>query len=203
MPFVQAKCPNCGGFLAVDNAQEAAVCQFCNTPFIVEKAINNYNITVNGNINVERATVNVEGAPSVSNLLIRAKSFIASEDYSKAVEYFNRVLDLDPNNIDAKSGITSLTVPNRANLIIERESAFSCGPRKARIYVDGKELGKVKDGETISFLVPLGAHTISFKLASFKVEEKRFFLPSALQYAKVTIKAKLNSLSVQGNVLNY
>lgn len=45
MPFVQAKCPNCGGILAVDASHEAAVCQYCNTPFITEKAINNVNIT--------------------------------------------------------------------------------------------------------------------------------------------------------------
>ncbi|MBO4894719.1 MAG: leucine-rich repeat domain-containing protein [Clostridia bacterium] len=59
MSFVQAKCPNCGGVLAVDNSNEAAVCQFCNTPFIVEKAVNNYNIT---------NTVNV-GAGAVVNII--------------------------------------------------------------------------------------------------------------------------------------
>lgn len=53
MGFVQAKCPNCSGFLAVDSTHDAAVCQFCGTPFIVEKAINNFNITNNiENMNV-------------------------------------------------------------------------------------------------------------------------------------------------------
>lgn len=43
MPFVQAKCPNCGGMLAVDDSKKAAICQFCGDAFVVEEAVNNYN----------------------------------------------------------------------------------------------------------------------------------------------------------------
>ena len=46
MPFVQAKCPNCGGMLAVDDSKKAAICQFCGDAFVVEEAVNNY-ITYN------------------------------------------------------------------------------------------------------------------------------------------------------------
>ena len=42
--FVPAVCPKCGGQLEVDPTQEAAVCKYCGTPFVVEKAIQNYNI---------------------------------------------------------------------------------------------------------------------------------------------------------------
>ena len=42
MPFVQAKCVNCGAALEVDDTKDAAVCPYCNTPYIVEKAIRNY-----------------------------------------------------------------------------------------------------------------------------------------------------------------
>ncbi len=59
MPFVQGNCTNCGGTLAVDNEKEAWVCPYCNTPFIVEKAINNFNVTNNINANV----VNIYGGP--------------------------------------------------------------------------------------------------------------------------------------------
>ena len=43
MPLVQAKCTNCGANLEIDNTLDAAVCPYCNVPFVVEKAINNYN----------------------------------------------------------------------------------------------------------------------------------------------------------------
>lgn len=60
MPLVPAICPNCGGQVEVNNSQEAAVCKFCGTPFIVEKAINQYN-TVN---NIRADVVNVYNGAS-------------------------------------------------------------------------------------------------------------------------------------------
>ena len=39
MSLVQAKCPNCNAQINVDNTKEAAVCEFCGTPYVVEKAI--------------------------------------------------------------------------------------------------------------------------------------------------------------------
>lgn len=55
MPLSKAQCTNCGGLLDVDSSKDAAVCPFCNTPYVIEKAItlfqnnyNNYNITVEG-----------------------------------------------------------------------------------------------------------------------------------------------------------
>ena len=41
--LVAAVCTQCGAQLEVDPNAEATVCKYCNTPFIVEKAINNYN----------------------------------------------------------------------------------------------------------------------------------------------------------------
>ena len=43
MPFVPAICTQCGAKIEVDNTKDAAICQYCGTPFIVEKAINFYN----------------------------------------------------------------------------------------------------------------------------------------------------------------
>lgn len=42
MPLVNAKCTNCGANLNVDNTKDAAICEFCGTPYIVEKAITNF-----------------------------------------------------------------------------------------------------------------------------------------------------------------
>ena len=57
MPLVAANCTNCGGVLEVDSGLEAAICKYCETPFIVEKAINNYNIA-NARINAQTVIVN-------------------------------------------------------------------------------------------------------------------------------------------------
>ena len=55
--LVPAICTQCGGQVQVDPSQEAAVCQYCGTPFIVEKAIQNYSIQ---NAKIEHVdTVNI------------------------------------------------------------------------------------------------------------------------------------------------
>lgn len=64
--FVQAKCPECGGMLAVDADKKAAICQFCGEAFIVQEAINNYN-TYNETVN-NYNTTHQYGEGSVVNV---------------------------------------------------------------------------------------------------------------------------------------
>ena len=47
MKIVPAICTQCNGQIKVDSSQEAAVCEFCGTAFIVDKAIKNYYIQSN------------------------------------------------------------------------------------------------------------------------------------------------------------
>ena len=49
MPLSKAQCTNCGQFLEVDSAKDAAICPYCGTPYIVEKAINQYHISITSN----------------------------------------------------------------------------------------------------------------------------------------------------------
>ncbi len=59
MPLINAKCTSCGAAIEVDPSKEAQICQYCGSAFIVEKAINNYNITnnVTNNIQAENVTI--------------------------------------------------------------------------------------------------------------------------------------------------
>ena len=65
--LVPAICTQCGATLEVDPSQETAVCKFCNTSFVIEKAINNYNVKF---ANIEHAdNVNVDLTGSVKEVL--------------------------------------------------------------------------------------------------------------------------------------
>ena len=65
--LVPAACPKCGGKLEVDPTQEAAVCEYCGTPFIVDKAIQNYNIQ---NAHIDHVdTVKVDMKGSVDSVI--------------------------------------------------------------------------------------------------------------------------------------
>ena len=60
--LVPAVCTQCGASLEVDPSQDAAVCKYCNTPFIVEKAIRNYSIQNAKIDHVENVNIDMKGA---------------------------------------------------------------------------------------------------------------------------------------------
>lgn len=90
--------------LEVDASQHAAICPFCNSSYIVEQAINNYNVSANGNLNVENATISVGGI-DINNFLLRAREFEAEGEYEMALDYYNQILDADISKQEARDGI--------------------------------------------------------------------------------------------------
>lgn len=106
MKIVAAKCTNCGGVLEVDAEKDAAVCKYCNTPFIVEKAIENYNITNNyttinntvnntvNNISGQEVHIHQDGESpeqlleNIKALLKRNERDLANKTYQKLKEKY-------------------------------------------------------------------------------------------------------------------
>ena len=79
--MVPAICTQCGATLEVDPSLEAAVCKHCNTPFIVEKAINNYNVKF---ANIEHAdNVNIDLTGTVKEVLNFADKQISESRQAK------------------------------------------------------------------------------------------------------------------------
>lgn len=66
MALVEAKCTNCGAKLEVDNTKEAAICPSCNSPFIVEKAINNITNNITNENNISNSNVNIYQDSSIT-----------------------------------------------------------------------------------------------------------------------------------------
>ena len=106
MAMVPAICTQCGGKILVDDTHDAGICEFCGTAFVTEKVINKYQNT----INIDNATINVAGA-NIDNLLLRAKSFEENGNQKKAIEYYNRILDIDINNEEANIRLKRLESP--------------------------------------------------------------------------------------------
>lgn len=105
-----ALCSQCGAKLLVDAEKEAAICEFCGTPFIVEKAIQNFNISSYGSINIANAVINQ--GPSASNYVKRARQFEKENNADKALEYYNKALDLDADCEEAILGLIELRTNN-------------------------------------------------------------------------------------------
>jgi len=94
MPFVPAKCPECGGNVVVNSENDAWICDFCKTPFIVEKAIHNFN-TVN---NITNNVTNEIKADVVNVYETKESDFIIKG--GTLVEYIGEAVDVViPNNV--------------------------------------------------------------------------------------------------------
>lgn len=94
--LVAAKCTNCGAALEVNPNQDAAVCPFCDMPYIVDKAIQNFNIT-NTYIGTQ---INIQGADP-DNMIRMAKEAINAGKYEDAIAHADKALLANPKNINA------------------------------------------------------------------------------------------------------
>ena len=64
--MVPAICTQCGGKIEVDNSKDAAICPYCGTAFVVEKAINKYKTEYH----IEHADIYIKGkGPSIANVI--------------------------------------------------------------------------------------------------------------------------------------
>lgn len=99
MPLVAAKCTQCGANLEIDNALEAALCPSCQTPFVTERAISNYNTYNQNNYKIENAQLHINDEKSIENRLKNAEVFFKKHnDEEKAKKIFESVTDDAPDD---------------------------------------------------------------------------------------------------------
>lgn len=132
MKIVSAKCPNCGGILEVDSEKDAAICQFCQTPFIVEKAIENYYITNNyttanntynktiNNISGQEVHVH-QGGETADQLFANMKALLKRKELELANKTFQKLKEKYPSDYCVDEGKFILRLENI------RTHAHDCG----------------------------------------------------------------------------
>lgn len=92
--MIELKCPNCRADIELDDSREIGFCRYCGTQILIEP-------------NQSK----VDGIAGVENLLLRAEQFLKENNIEKAMEYFNKVLDVDINNEVARNAIARLKTP--------------------------------------------------------------------------------------------
>lgn len=102
MPIVKAQCTSCGGTLDVDNSKDAAICPFCNTPYIVEKAIQQFNIN---NTNYIQNAVFYNTKESEAELLKRGIKQLELNVWKDAGDTFRQMTKLYPENYKGWLGL--------------------------------------------------------------------------------------------------
>lgn len=93
MALVAAKCTMCGSELTVDNSLKSAKCPFCGTEYIVQDAINYHNTYNVTNIGYAGQVI-VKDESSIDARIESANTYLITyEDYSKAKEIFQSVVN--------------------------------------------------------------------------------------------------------------
>ncbi len=91
----KAECTNCGAPLEVDAEKKVAICPYCNQPYIVEEAINNYTIHAE---NLYAGVVNMHDDRSSAARLKAGNEFLMVKEWEKADAAFQEVCDLTPGD---------------------------------------------------------------------------------------------------------
>lgn len=90
------QCDICGGSLAMDSTGEFATCESCGMKHDKRRMQQKVQ-EIKGTVKID-GTVRVEGVANVDNLLVRARDCFDKEEFQKAKEYCEKVLDIDANH---------------------------------------------------------------------------------------------------------
>ncbi len=111
--YVQGKCYKCGGFLAVDDSQDASVCPLCNKPFIVEKAIKAYEASSTGKTGTKKPSFNRSSDFVVErSVLVRYNGYMQNE-----VRIPDGITVIGDNAFQGMNNIESVYIPEGVEMI--------------------------------------------------------------------------------------
>lgn len=126
MTLVPAICTQCGSKLEVDPSREAAVCPYCKTPFITQKAINHYNTTNVTNIGSVHADVlNMTDDNSRDNRVKSGETFITFNDYVSAEKIFGELTKDCPYDYRGWWGLIRVYSVDFSDMTIDGEKLSS------------------------------------------------------------------------------
>ena len=145
MPLLNATCPNCGAVLEVDSSKEAAICQYCGSAYVVEKAINNYKIENHNTISSE--VVNIYNSSSeTTDFVIKGRIL---EKYTGAEE--------------------KITIPDSVEIVGER--AFEDNERLKEVLLP-ESVVEIREA-AFAYCISLKSITIPKEVK--KIEKEAFF----------------------------
>ncbi len=105
MKFEDAKCPNCGATLQLDNSLETGYCVYCGSKFMVREAIQRMKIEVSGQ-------VSITGISTIENDIKLGQQCILAQDWKQAEDVFRLAISKKTNNFDAWFGWLTASTEN-------------------------------------------------------------------------------------------
>jgi DNA-directed RNA polymerase subunit RPC12/RpoP len=106
MKLVPSKCPNCGADVQLDDSKDKMFCSYCGCQILVQDEISKIKIVNN---------------PTKENYIKLAQRSLKDKQYDEAYNYYNKTLELDPDNWEAvyNKGLCAAWKSTLANCRIE------------------------------------------------------------------------------------
>lgn len=186
MNFVAALCPNCSANIQVDENANKCFCQYCGTQIIVDEAVQKI-----------QGTVKLDLTKQIENYLIRANEFFSMKRYEDAESYYNKVLDIDATNSEARRGLLLVEETHiTPNLYIERGKIRPSGEGKTYLYINGKKNDADLDNY-VKLTLPVGTYEIVFKRAALSSKPISLTIKNKYDNYTVRFTPKLLSINVE------
>ena len=186
MAIMKAKCTNCNGNLEVDTEKKVLYCPFCGTQFVVEQAINNYNI----NNNITAGNVQLyAGKSSMEELVNKETAYYLAKDFKRLHTLYDEMIDLYPTRYEGwwgkvKESTNYFKVSNRTQFNNEDKYFSMCmiyapheiNPQLQKIYNDYKKecvLRKEKEEAYALFLSKQKNMEHQARIEAFRKKDRR------------------------------
>lgn len=168
MRIVELKCPNCNGDITINTDRNSAFCPYCGTRLKVEEA------------QQIPDTIKVNREWEANNYVLRAQEYECVGDIDNAEIYYNRALDADVNNARARDGYNRMQrIITEHNVSIQYIQSSSDPLVRLIVKEAGQTLCKIRRGEGINLLLPIGEHPLLFYQGG-----------SPKAYVRVTIRSR-------------
>ena len=119
MPLVKAQCTNCGAPLEVDNSKDAAICPSCGTPYIVEKAIQQFQLTGVNTIHADNIILNND---QTEKEFTAAEAQLKLKIWASALERYKQLTESNPQDARSWYGLLrSITQDGTVKLLTKQD----------------------------------------------------------------------------------
>ncbi|MFI3252769.1 MAG: leucine-rich repeat domain-containing protein [Eubacteriales bacterium] len=170
MPLTPAICVNCGASVTVDSDKEAAICQYCQTAFIVEKSINHYHV-----INqITTEATHIYGK-TTGDFVVKAGKLTEYVGESPDVVVPDHISIIGENAFHNYTGLLSVTLPESI-ILIEAGAFRHCMSLKSINFPS--KLRAVKEE---AFLGCTALEIVHLPLSVESVEREAFFQCTNIQ----------------------
>ena len=175
MNLIPLTCPKCNAQLEVERRGDYAFCQFCGTKIYLEKP--------------DVKKIKIDQTDTIENYLIRAERFMKEGNVDRALEYYDKVLDIDADNEEANEALKKTII--HPNVFITRKKSFQSAGRTFSYYIDGQEVLKLSDGASGRIIVPYGEHIFRAEGPGVKPEEKKITIHSFRTKIDIEVSIKI------------